>query len=609
MSSGEIPVLKFLFNEDFKVLNEALGLKQVYDIEVFDSANDMATFLSTIPAGLVIISLRDKNDLVQVATFMKIVKKVAKDTALKVVIINFSGQKIFENAIAKIGIQDSIDLSITTKALKFKIDFWMKSLKGQMKVPAGTSQPKALKGQDSKSTDKKLDLSTPQWLDPLKLEDDIWILKTENDCKKILSKWLVRMMGPGPNVGQWYEVRHGLWRFDLRPEDKELYVSGKGSWFFTGDQKPEFIWKENSWMMSGLSYELFYKEGPSVYSRLKSKNKVLEIATNSVFAKTKETIIIESFNKEMVFKKEAMLLEDLEGKDKTDHLDHGPLSGETSLLDELDGNLSGKTKGEDGLSNFWNGKLGQNQSQSKNDLKLKTGLDVQGTDLERERKDQHHQKYYKNHNEFEEPEAGNLEGEGKNDTIQKHYKNKSDGSSEEKSKNYSGKIQEKEDKQDGFYKSKLTRPSQSPVDPEALAGSFKKNAPANVVPFLTIAQEKELSEITADAKVTSFIILGDRKVSCKLDDYFDDKVIFHTDDPTFKIPADVQLDLLYEALANESELKIEGNVVTIDSDGEGDSFVTIQISELQANQLQDFMKNFEVRQNNINQFMKKVKGF
>lgn len=565
MSSGAIPVIKFLFREDFKVLNEALSIRTVYDIEEFDAANDLATYLSTIPAGLVVISLRDKTDLVQVATLMKTMKKVANTTAVKVVIINFSGEAIYENAIAKLGIQDSIDTSINTKALKFKLDFWMKSLKGQIKNLPGQTVQKAVKPENGKEAEKKSDLLlAPQWEEALKLEDDIWILKSDNDCKKILSKYLIRMLGPGPGVGQWVEIRHGLWRFDIVESEKEMYISGKGSWFFTGEQKPEFVWKETTWMMTGHNFELFYKDGSSVYSRLKFKNKILEIAKNSVYARTKETIIIESFNKDLIFKKEADSLENLKGKNKTEKLNHDPLSGDVESTAKESGNLSGDVNGEEALSNYWGGKLAGNKANKTN---------------------------------------GNLEGARSEVEHQTHYKGKSKKSDTDN------------EMEESFYKGKIST-SNPKLDPDKLAEAFKQakpqdsasKTPSNVLPFLTIALEKELADITEDAEVISHLVLNDKKVECTLDDYFDDTVIFHTNDKDFKIPLDVKLDLIYKTIVTEKNLKIEGNVITIESDGEGDNFVTIQISHEQASKLSSFMENFEKRQKNINEFMKKVKG-
>lgn len=580
MNAGGIPVIKFLFREPFKVLDEALSLREVYGIEEFESANDLVTYLSSLSAGLVIISLRDKNDLVQIATFMKSLKKIAKDTATKVVIINFSGERIFENAIAKLGIQDTIEVSINTKALKFKIDFWMKSLKGQIKTVPATPKEKLPKVQESNFTnDKPGNFAAPQWQEPLKLEDDIWIIKSENDCKRILSKWLVRLLGPGPNVGQWVEVKRGIWRFDIRPEEKELYMSGEGSWFFAGDQKPEFIWKESTWMITGLAFELYYKDASGTFSRLKSRNKILEIANNSVYAKTKEGLIIESFNKEIVFKKEAQRLDDLEGEGKTEKLDHDPLSGEVDFLEKKLGNLSGECEGEDPSSKFWGGKLSGNAQQKGQRGPSELSGKTEGTDPE--------------------------------------------------SKYWGGKISENagSEAQSNFWKGRLSSSAAKPspdengedgealVDPAKFDGAFRKGqrrdtakAPDTVAPFLTLAQEKELSELTEDASVVSYLVVSGKKINCKLDDFFDNLAIFHTDDKTIKIPQDLTLDLLYESLSQNSELKISGNVVTVESDGEGDQYVTVELTETQIEELQKFMDNFERRQQNINEFMKRVKG-
>ena len=133
MSNIAIPVIQFLFKAEFKSLDEALRLNPNYEVEAYSSASDLATYLSTIPAGLVIASLIDKNDLIQIATFMKLQKKVAKAAVVKVVVINFSNDRNFEKAISKLGILDVVEPSTNTKALKFKLDFWMKSLSAQVK--------------------------------------------------------------------------------------------------------------------------------------------------------------------------------------------------------------------------------------------------------------------------------------------------------------------------------------------------------------------------------------------------------------------------------------------------------------------------------------------
>jgi hypothetical protein len=453
MSAG-IPIIKFLFRDEFKVLNEALNLTTGYAVEEFPTANDLSTYLSTEPAALVIASLRDKNDLIQIATFVKLAKKVAKDTMVKTVVINFSGDRTFDKAIAKLGIQDLIEININTKALKFKLDFWMKSLNAQIKNSPNANAQKTVKTLDqSKGQDKKAnDSQTPNWVEALDLEDDIWILKAESDVKKVLSKWLIRLLGPSPYIGQWNEVKGGIWRFEIKESEKDLYCPNPGAWFLHGDQRPDFVWKENIWMITGDSFDLYFKDGDKVYTRLKLRDKVLTAAKNSLFAKTKEPMIIESFDKELVFKREAQKLEDLEGKSKTDQINGDPLSGKNKPADKLSGNLSGKVEAEAAInqenhsqktstskeSKFWGGKNSTEATEGDFSGPKVDGPRA-GEDLSRDRKDNDHQKYYKNHNEAEkydavpekernkangpEKQAGNLSGKSSTDEVPKHYDN------------------------------------------------------------------------------------------------------------------------------------------------------------------------------------------
>lgn len=814
MSAG-IPVIKFLFKDGFKVLNEALNLSPGYSVEDFSTANDLSTYLSTEPAALVIASLRDKNDLIQIATFVKLAKKVAKDTAVKTVVINFSGDRTFDKAIAKLGIQDLIEVSINTKALKFKLDFWMKSLNAQVKKNQNVIAQNSVKSlEQSGAQDKKgPDLNAPIWQAPLDLEDDIWILKNETDCKKVLSKWLIRLLGPSPYIGQWTEVKGGIWRFDIKETEKELYCPNPGAWFFHGDQKPDFVWKENIWMITGDTFELYFKDGSQVHSRLKSKDKTLTLAKNSLFAKTKEPVIIESFDKELVFKREAQKLEDLEGKNKTDQINGDPLSGKNKPADKLGGNLAGKTEGEKAIqhenlsqktstskeSKFWGGK---NSAEAPKDGDL-TGPKVEGpnagADLSRDRKDNEHQKYYKNHNEAEkyeaapekerkangpEKQAGNLAGKSSTDEVPKHYDNSNaqrekEAQAKKQEEEYSGKSstdklkshlgakekteaekketddldgksstdkidshyggakakvqtpeekeRERKEKEEKIFKERLqtaeknkteqaererrvkeerdeTRAQNDKQREEKEVAALKKNqveakeaansktgveknwesehdfemsgqseteklsahykskrhdkpqakeedkdkeddasvspfnkkknsdreAPASerkekaanendqekrgsVLPFgkkedkkPATQEEKELAEITRDAKVISVLIQNGRKVDCNLDDYFDDTIIFSTNAQHIQNDK-VFMDLLFK-FEKDTKLKLEGNVITVEGDGEGNSYITVQVSKENTMTLDSFMKLYEVRQQNANEFLKKVKG-
>lgn len=871
--SSSIPVIKFMFRADLKVFDDALNIQPHYEVEDVSSANDLATYLSTTSAGLVIASLKDKNDLIQIATFLKISKKIAKDTVVKLVVLNFSGDKQYEKAIAKLGIQDLIEPGINTKALKFKLDFWMKSLNVQIRNNANAAAQKSVNkaAEGVKASEKKNETPALSWLDPLELENDIWILKNDNDCKKVLSKWLIRLMGPSPYVGQWVEVKTSHWRFDFKENEKELFISGNGSWFFQGEQRPEFVWKENTWLITGDSFDLYFKDENQILSRLKSKDKNLTICKNSVFAKTKESLIVESFDKELVFKREAEQLDDLEGKNKTDKIDGGPLSGKSKSSENIDGNLSGKTEGEEAIkrdnllqktetekrSSFWNGKNTNSAVEDDGFSGPKTDGPNSGSNLERERKDLEHQKYYKNHNEaqkFEASEAkereaktaeekssgkGHLSGKSSTDGIEKNYDNskterekkeveakekelsgksdtdklkshygqkeKSETSAKEKEeKDLAGKSstdkldshygkpkdakspaatreeekekeaktkefavkqkverekveaveREKKEKEDreinertkatvekmqakererkekeeqinkdraetsqkntaiseekekkfkeeiavekeknekanklekeqkatrkaeieeeenkgkskldknwegehdygmkgesstdklaAHYKTKKEaqerKEKDDAADPYAELfgkGKAKAEAPAkekpdykpviehaednaNVLPLNKgkvkednkpkTSEEKELEELTREAKVSSFLTQNNKKFSCQLDDFFDEMIIFKTDEAGINPSGKVSLDIVFQFLEKDSKLLMQGDVLTVEGDGEGSSFVTVKVNKENASSFDTFMRLYERRQSNVNEFLKKVKG-
>lgn len=424
---SNIPVVKFLFQSDWQVLGESLKIAPAYQAEVHSSANELATFLSEQRACLVITSLRKKEDLVQLATIVKLSKKVAKDTVIKYVVVNFSGDKQYEKTVAKLGILDFIEEKVNTKGLRFKVDFYMKSLNAQIKNNTSNANAPSLKTLESNKTqDKKAQEQLVSWTDPLNCKDDMWLVKNEADCKKVLSKWLVKLMGPSPYLGQWVEKKAGCWKFVFK-EENPLLMPELGTWYFQGDQKPEFIWKENLWLMTGNNFQLFYNEKKEI-SRLWVQDKSFFVCRNSEWAKSKEKVIIESFDKEVVFKNETLEGEDesieqenekiknLEGKAKTDVLNQANLSGAVKGTEPRGDHYSGQsqsenlTNTEEGKLNreaakksaFWNGKNRSEEGEggaAKSDAPH-SGKMHEGKKLEIDAKGEH-EKFYHNHNPSE----------------------------------------------------------------------------------------------------------------------------------------------------------------------------------------------------------------
>ena len=70
------PILKFLFSTEWNVLNEALKLSPAYEQLSAMAAIEVPALLKDKPSCLILISVRGKNDLVQLATLAKNLKMV-----------------------------------------------------------------------------------------------------------------------------------------------------------------------------------------------------------------------------------------------------------------------------------------------------------------------------------------------------------------------------------------------------------------------------------------------------------------------------------------------------------------------------------------------------
>ncbi len=332
-SKGEmeikISIVQFLFKTDWKILSDSLNALSGIESKKIDSSHELLKVMSNDQNCLIIANISSRDDLIQLATFMKMSKMSARSNITKIVVVNSTDNKHYEKAISKLANVEILESTVNVRALSFKMNFWMKAMRGQARKLLQDGQ-KADQAVEAAATEAK----SLNSLSALECESDFWILARESDCKKIISRWMVKLMGPGPYVGNWNEVpdKANTWIFHIKKSFRETLVAGDGHWFYRGDQKPEFNWSENKWMFTGEDIELFFQD-TKVHSRLKISNKVLSLAANSLFAKSKESIILDSFSKDLVFKHEAELI-----KDKTIDLDNEG---------DLGGHLQGKVKDQE----------------------------------------------------------------------------------------------------------------------------------------------------------------------------------------------------------------------------------------------------------------------
>lgn len=288
----KIPVIQYMFRKNFPVLSEVVK-ELPSEVHGVKSSHEALEILLGGTGGIVLFALHEKKDLVEIGTTLKSLKAGLKETPIKAVVVNFTDGHAIEEKALQLGVQDLISYQVSSKVLKFKIDFWIRAISVLTK-----------RKEDFFSLpDLEIDLSERkdvQWLNSLNIENDIWLLENQVDIKKNGDSWIVKLMGPGNILGEWLPHHDRKWSFQLMGTEKELFMTGSGKWFFEGDEVPEFLNNENKWQFRGKDFELYYNEGRSHLSWMKSEDNELVIRKDSAFARAKEELIKDSFNHELI---------------------------------------------------------------------------------------------------------------------------------------------------------------------------------------------------------------------------------------------------------------------------------------------------------------------
>jgi hypothetical protein len=333
----DIVLVKYLFKQDWAPLEDVVGKNANQFGDVFDvtSEKELLSVIEASPATLIIASVSGKDELSLVINFLKTHRRLVKESNIKFSVVNFLNNKQVEAALMKMGCQEVMEPTMRDKALKFKIDFWKKSLSVSQKKEADMKVTLAAK--QVESGDKGAGPVNPiSWVEALKCVDDMWLIKSQLDVKKVLTRWMVKMMGPSPFVAQWSEVpgQRGVWKFTFKEVIRDTFHSADGDWIFKGEQKPEFVWKENLWMISGINFQLYYQDENEIISRFRASPQAVEVSKNSSYALSRERAIVESFDQEILVKK-GLKIDDtktnIEEDKKSDGVLTQDLSGQKAL--------------------------------------------------------------------------------------------------------------------------------------------------------------------------------------------------------------------------------------------------------------------------------------
>lgn len=297
----DIILLKFLFKESFSALEEALIDIDKYErveVEEAVTSKEAATILASFSGGgIIIASLKSEEDMNEIDSFIRKESRIMTSPSFRFAVIPFSQNKEFSKKLSKLNVKELFEPEMSSKTLRTKINLWLGYFLG--KEQKENSLKKLLNpsvSEEKPEKNKRRDY-TLEWKPPMETDDDLWIIKDEDDIKLVLSSWTVLVTGPSLAVVRWRKEKERLWRLDFEDTESDMNSDENGCWYFEGDQVPEFRWSERRWFFKGAQFRLFFKGSDFNVTRFSfNSDKTAEICENSMSALSKERYFIDSLN-------------------------------------------------------------------------------------------------------------------------------------------------------------------------------------------------------------------------------------------------------------------------------------------------------------------------
>ncbi|MAZ48333.1 MAG: hypothetical protein CME65_07200, partial [Halobacteriovoraceae bacterium] len=379
---SKVNLIFFKFEPQVPLITELAKLyesREDFNVEMIENAMEVNQFLMNSPQGILFFQIKSKQDLQEAVGILKSNRKAIKKGAIKPACISTIQNRKVESILAKYGCQDILDVDAKAKTLTFKLDFWSKPIK---KVVEKMEREEELKlSRNNKATEnqsKTQERKEFELVSPLELQSDFWLVKAKADYKRILKRYLIRLLGPSPYIGTWVELdpqpgdNQPTWKWVLKDPDNTDYVVEDGAWFFYG-AKPEFDWKIKRWSFaSDLPHLYFYNRDGETFSKFKMKDGVVEIADNSEFAVMREPMILETCDSKFNFEGDG------QKEEESNNLD-----GEGSAADRFgDEPVGGKGGPADSMGNPLEGKASAADRYGDDPLSGKASTDTMGNSLE-----------------------------------------------------------------------------------------------------------------------------------------------------------------------------------------------------------------------------------
>lgn len=540
VAPGQNSVLKRLVNQ--------LGGKHSFEFVFLETAEDATKAIRECPYGLFICEVEDKKSLALSVGVLKKNKKILKGSHIKVGSFNHFKNPNVEKGLKKVGVDDFFDIYINPKSFSFKLDFWFKTLKPLAQAASGSDDVKSFSndqgatevnaaaaasgaaGSGAASADKpslKRKRNEVVKVGPIENENDMWLTTSDDDCKNVLRRWLVKLVGPSGNSGRWEQEvlksnrSQTVWKFVFKDEEmKHMFVEGNGHWCFDGG-KPEFDWNEKKWFFTGATPSLFFEGDSEEYDyRFKSDKGALCLAGNSLFAETKKEFIEKTFEDTQTFDKDAAEAESesnvkdnhneidknmkgdvsgdqqvgghMQGQGSSDQEEGGHMEGANSGESQVGGHMQGANSGDSQVgghmqgANKDNSDVGGHMQGATKDNSDQGGsiggkneyreVAQGGMDGKQKGSDQLGPNHYSNESLYHEDSKGGMDGDvdGTDNLGKKHYSNKESTSGQEYGANgpLSGKKKSDEDQGETHYSNQGSKSSEAGEDKYDKDGNY-----------------------------------------------------------------------------------------------------------------------------------------
>ena len=288
-----------------------------YDFQEIAASGKAEDLIVKHDSASLLFCIQNRDDLVQLLTLCKVNVEKIRQGVLKVGGLNLTGSHKLDDILKKSGVSDVFLDSISAKTLDYKLNFWSKGIKtnlkkiqtvikGNFKFDGKTAGGASKETAGSEASGGKVNV-----VSALTFPSDCWLLdNAPEQPRKVMGHWIVELVGPSPYAGRWVEIKNAetsedlLWEWVPLHVEVFQFIEHEGRWVAKGKQ-PQFLWKSNSWKFMGMSPALIFQlnEGEPVV-RFFTENDNLSVAEDSKYALGKKRLIEESFDPKIVQKKD-----------------------------------------------------------------------------------------------------------------------------------------------------------------------------------------------------------------------------------------------------------------------------------------------------------------